>query len=59
MGSLFVIHRPRQWCTTNREAKDIKGLRQHCSAVAQPKAESVAPLVVPAWSALYLLPTNT
>jgi hypothetical protein len=48
MGFLFVIHRPRRWCTTNKEVREVKGLRQYCSAVAQPKAENIAPLVVPA-----------
>jgi hypothetical protein len=30
MISLFIVHRPRRWCTTN-EAREVKGLSHGCS----------------------------
>jgi hypothetical protein len=53
MGSLFVVHRPRRWGTTNKEAREVKGPRHGCSAVAQHKAESAGLSGVPACTSAF------
>jgi hypothetical protein len=53
MGSLFVVHRPRRWSTTNKEAREVKGPSYGCSAVAQHKTESAGLSGVPACASAF------
>jgi hypothetical protein len=53
MGSLFVGHRARPWCPTNKEEREVNDPSYGCSAVAQYKTVSASLSGVPACTSAF------
>jgi hypothetical protein len=53
MGSLFVGHRARPWCPTNKEEREVNDPSYGCSAVAQYKTVSAGLSGVPACASTF------